>query len=545
MGYALTPALLLVFRCLRWSVPMLAGAALLAAAGLANAATLFDDDKAIEQAVGAIKEKLGGGKVRALKLAITPDEVTLQAQDPKDPRHVDEWRFVRQKSFFQRQSTSGPQPVQLDLINKDLDANLFDLDEIQFAVSAKLIEAALGRAALEDAAQVSGMEIERQLYILPRPSSGPVHWTLHVRSGRESAQIIADARGTIIGQDLSGTNWAKNLDIFKQPELAIDAARDFRAALGADRIVLKATFYASSIDFETNLPEDPAAANSRSRMHNDKSITWSLNGLRQALAGRTHMEGMPGMEPDLPFSIDEVDWTVVPKLAAAARESLAMPQGRVTDIKLSKSAERVAAPVLLWVVEVSDKNGDKGSIFADTAGAVKQVLLPESRRKPSDWFDPATIVDAFARIGQEFGAGAKIAEILFYDDKVKIAAQDPRQPGQLTDVFLTDKGFNRFGGGIFAMAFGLAKSRPFTIAELAPLTAERIADLEAKTLARINLPKAQITNITIGRGNMDPSPKGNVTIEIRALVPPFNAPIPPGGRVVYELDGTVIKSYLP
>ncbi len=53
-----------------------------------------------------------------------------------------------------------------------------------------------------------------------------------------------------------------------------------------------------------------------------------------------------------------------------------------------------------------------------------------------------------------------------------------------------------------------------------------------------NLPKAQITNITIGRGNMDPSPRGNVTIEIRALVPP-------GGRVAYELDGTVIKSYLP
>jgi hypothetical protein len=44
---------------------------------------------------------------------------------------------------------------------------------------------------------------------------------------------------------------------------------------------------------------------------------------------------------------------------------------------------------------------------------------------------------------------------------------------------------------------------------------------------------------------MDPSPKGNVTIEIRAVVPPFNAPMPPGGRVVYELDGTAIKSYLP
>ncbi len=193
MGCALTPASLPGFRWLRQSLPLLAGAAILAAAGVANAAGLFDEDTAIEQAVGAIKEKLGGGKVRALKVSITPDEVTLHAQDPNDRRHVDEWRFVRRKSFLQPQSVSGPRPVQLNLINKDLEANLFDLDEIQFAASAKLIEAAIGRAALEDAARVTQMEIERQVYILPTPSSGPVHWTVDVRSGRESAQIIGDA----------------------------------------------------------------------------------------------------------------------------------------------------------------------------------------------------------------------------------------------------------------------------------------------------------------------------------------------------------------
>ena len=40
---------------------------------------------------------------------------------------------------------------------------------------------------------------------------------------------------------------------------------------------------------------------------------------------------------------------------------------------------------------------------------------------------------------------------------------------------------------------------------------------------------------------MDPSPKGNVTIEIRAEERPFGR----AGRVNYELDGTVIKTYLP
>jgi hypothetical protein len=544
MGCAQTPASSRVSEFLRQSLALLAGATLFAAAGLANAATLFDEDTAIEQAVGAITEKLGGGKVRALKLAITPDEVTLQAQDPKDPRHVDEWRFVRQKSFFQRQSVSGPQAVQLSLINKDLEANLFDLDEIQFAASAKLITAAIGRAALEDGAHVTGMEIERQVYIIPTPSSGPVHWTLHIRSGRESAEIIADARGAIIGQDLSGTNRAKNLDMLRQPELAVDAARDFRAALGADRILLKVRIISSGAIFDTNLPLNAAAAKSQSRFHEDKAFAWNLSGLRQALGGATHVE-IPGhIEIDPPFSVDEVDWSLLPKIAAAARESLGMPRGRLSDIGLKKSAERVGNPIIQWQIEVTDDNGDNGSVFADTGGSVKQTLLPAGRRKASDWFDPATMVDAFTRIGGEFGSGAKIAQLLFYDDYVRITAQDPLKPAELIDVDLSDQGFKRHGS-VFAAARLLPGTRPFTIAELAPLTAERIADLEAKTLARINLPKAQITNITIGRGNMDPSPKGNVTIEIRALVPPFNAPIPPGGRVVYELDGKVIKSYLP
>ncbi len=545
MRCARTPAALPVFRWLRRSLPMLAGAAMLAAAGLANAASLFDEDKAIEQAIGAIKEKLGSGPVRSLKVSITPDGVALHAQDPKDRRHVDEWRFVRRKSFFQPQSVSGPQPIQLNLINKDLEANLFDLDEIQFAASAKLIEAAIGRAGIEDAPQVTGMEIERQVYIIPTPSSGPVHWTVHVRSGRESAEIIADTRGAIIGRELSGTNRAKTLDMLQQPELAADAASDFRAALGADRVLLKVRIISSGAIFETNLPLNAAAAKSQSHFHEDKAFNWNLSGLRQALGSSTHVE-IPGhLEIDPPFSVDDVDWKLLPKIAAAAPESLGIPKGRVSDIWLRQGAEQVGKPVLLWQIDVKDENGEEGSVLADTAGAIKQVRLPPSRRKPSDWLDPATVVDTLAQIGREFGADTRLVEIMFYDNQVRISAEDPRQPRQLMDVFLDEKGFHRFGGGSFGMAAARRASGGFKIAELAPLTAQRIAELEARTLARMNLAKVQVSNITIGRGNMDPSPKGNITIEIRALVPPFNAPIPPGGRVVYELDGTVIKSYLP
>ena len=43
------------------------------------------------------------------------------------------------------------------------------------------------------------------------------------------------------------------------------------------------------------------------------------------------------------------------------------------------------------------------------------------------------------------------------------------------------------------------------------------------------------------RSSMDPSPKGNVTVEIRAEERAFGR----GGRVNYEMDGTVLKAYLP
>ena len=530
---------------IRW-LPVLAAAALLASGGLADAAGLFDDDKAIADGVAALKDKIGAGHLRALQIEIGPDRIELQIQDPQDRRHVDEWRYGPSlwSSFFGGRSVSGPHAVELNLINKDLEANLFDLDGVDFAAAGALTRAALQRARLEDPAKLTGMEIKRQVLIVPQPSSGPVLWTLDINSGRERAQIIADARGRIIGQDLSGTNRAKHLDILQELELAADAAGAFKAAVGPDRVLLKVSIGSGDIGFDTNLPEENALFGSPgSSIHQDKHFVWSLNGLRRPLIGSIHA-AIPGFA-DAPFGVDEVDWTVVPKLPAAARKALGMPQGRVSEITLKKSTQGVGTPVLLWTVEIADKNGEKGTVLADITGALKQVLPPESRRKPTNWLDPAAIVDAFTRIDREFGPGAKYAEFAFGSDKVRISAEDPRQPGQMTSFFLTDKGFDRFGGAFAAFAIMHAQDRPFAIADLAPLTARHIADLEADTMRRMHLANIQVTEVTIGRGNMDPSPKGNVVIEIRALVPPFDAPIPPGGRMVYELDGRIIQDYLP
>ena len=158
-------------------------------------------------------------------------------------------------------------------------------------------------------------------------------------------------------------------------------------------------------------------------------------------------------------------------------------------------------------------------------------------RLATDWRDPAAMIAAFTRIGREFGAGATLAELLFYDDKVTITARDPPQPAGFTQVLLRDDGFMRFNT---PSPFTIARPL-FAIGDLRALTARRLSDLEADALARLKLPAKSITTITIGRGGLDPSPAGNVAIEIRAEEGPGGR----SGRVEYELDGRVIVQYLP
>src|SRR4029078_10705518 len=100
---------------------------------------------------------------------------------------------------------------------------------------------------------------------------------------------------------------------------------------------------------------------------------------------------------------------------------------RVTGAEVTRPTTGVGAAVVLWHIEVTDRNREKGTVDADVKGAIKQVTLPESRRPPLDFYDPATMVAALARIGAEFGA-AKFSEISFMGDKVIITAQDPRKP---------------------------------------------------------------------------------------------------------------------
>ena len=369
---------LLSLRSLRHLPAMLACVAMLAGCRFGETVSFFDEDTAIAQAIGTFRERIGA-PVHVLNVSITPDDVTIRAQDPNNRSRVDEWRLDRVHVVAVNwDRVSGPSPYPLTLINPDLEANLFDLDEIDFAASIKLARAAVERAGLAGNARAMRMEIARQVFVLPKPSSGEIRWTVDVSSGRESVQVFADSQGTIVGMNIDGTDRAKNLDILRDLNLVADAARAFRFILGPDKILLRANILANSIGFVTNLPDPSSPVPVSGGLSTRRIYVWNLNGLQRAI-GTVNADAAFQSVSSEAFSIDDVDWTVLPKIAAAAAQQLAMTQGRVTGIELSKPVNAIGPSIVLWKIEITDQNKEKGFILADTAGTVKQVMPPAQR----------------------------------------------------------------------------------------------------------------------------------------------------------------------
>src|SRR5215472_13730185 len=158
---------------------LLTAIALFAACDHARAGML-DDDGGLGTAITALRGAIGDHP-RVLKIEIEPDGVAIEVQDPNNRSHVDRWRYgtVTLMGMIPLTRLSGPQPVDLQaLVNPDLES-------VDLAAVPRVVKDAVARAKMQDPATVTRIEIARQLFILPNPSSGEVRWTVHVASGRE------------------------------------------------------------------------------------------------------------------------------------------------------------------------------------------------------------------------------------------------------------------------------------------------------------------------------------------------------------------------
>jgi hypothetical protein len=101
-------------------------------------AGLLDDENELGQTIQALRSTIGAHP-RILRIEVDPNLVTIEAQDPNNHNHVNRWRCTdRVLGIIPMHWVTGPQPVQLQLVNPDLEANLFDLDAVAFSAAKKL-----------------------------------------------------------------------------------------------------------------------------------------------------------------------------------------------------------------------------------------------------------------------------------------------------------------------------------------------------------------------------------------------------------------------
>ena len=328
---------------------------LLASSGFVTAGYI-DDNTTFSLAISVLRGAVGP-HARALRIEADVNGIEIHAQDAHNRSHINGWRYgtVTYMGVPLRRLT-GPEPIDPALVNPDIEANLFDLDSIDFAATPKLIHDSIARANLQDPAAVTRMEIARRSFILPQPTSGEVRWTVHVDSGREQADIFADAQGAIVGADVSGTQRAKTLNILNEPGLAAEAAAAFRDGFSGDRVLTSVAIEKKTMSFSTNIG-DKSLGKLVTNMPVTATFTRDLNGLQRRL-GAIDINATMGAPPPAAFAIADVDWAILGKLEERAIDKAAVLHGLVNRVSVAISADQPAGPVLIWTVEVTDPTGE-------------------------------------------------------------------------------------------------------------------------------------------------------------------------------------------
>lgn len=510
-------------------------ALLLVAAGPALAkGYLFSTPDAAANAVKEIAAKIGGTPAVSL-IDIGPDTVTLRAQGDK-PFHVNEWRWQQIELWFLTRSfVSGPQAVQPSAPVDDVAASFFPLSEVKLELVPEVVAAAVKRAALEDAAEVTSIRIERQVSIFPSPQFGEPRWTVSVSSGRESATVYAALDGRIIGANLSGTQRARMFNLFTDDSHFDTAKTDLASVLGPDRNVLEVDVSKTDISVRAEHP---------SKKDYTVSYRWNLNGVqRDSVDSPSFRRAFDG-DADVTFAFADLDLAVLPELKKAALDKLKLEGGTITRVEAEKRISGIKPPELVWVVNIEDAKGEKGQVIADTRGEILEIVLPESQRPKLEWLAGSTMRATLDRVFAKFPKDTKFRTILFNDERANIETEDPLKPGELASFIVNDVEITPFGTAFpdEFLDMGAGPPQRFTAEEMAGYDAATLDRLKERALERLNVKDGAISRLTFEKGNVFvASPRGNVLVEIRV----DDAKGRNGGRVTYEPDGTELDVVLP
>jgi hypothetical protein len=326
----------------------------------------------MQDAVAAFKKKIDG-PIKALSLTIEKDSATLRAQDPKNLQHVDEYKYVKGLVV-------GPTPVQLNLLERNLDKTLFNLDEVNLAATPALAKAAVERTKLEGG-KVAKMEIERSLNlsaVFDKSSndlikSGGVQWRVSVQGTRENASVVANMKGDITGVDLSQTAQAASVNYYDGDAMS-KAAAQIKEAFGGRVKLIELIIYPKYVWFQAQDPQKPDEFNQYKCDINGVSRSRAID-LRSTLGPKSWNL----TAKDFLFDLDEVNFAKTPELAKAALDKLQIDGGHLTLMKLSRGSWGTIRDdkEIKWDVSISGARQKSGYVIYDAQGNQKSVKPAE------------------------------------------------------------------------------------------------------------------------------------------------------------------------
>lgn len=153
-------------------------------------ANYFESDAA-QVAAEAFKGKIGK-PFRVFEIEITPEGITLQSQDPNNPRNLDLYKYAA--GFV-----IGPTPVQVSAPQHgNLEQTTFPFDEINFAAVPNIVQESVSKAGIEGG-RVTKMTIDRA-FVMEKTigNLGNARWLIEIEGTRESATARADPKGKFL-----------------------------------------------------------------------------------------------------------------------------------------------------------------------------------------------------------------------------------------------------------------------------------------------------------------------------------------------------------
>ncbi len=484
-----------------------------------------------DKGIDALVAKMGESRP-IVRLTFGPGEIVAVTQANSGSDFA-QWVVSRMDlGLLNFHFVSGPSAAFDSGIVDDPSGAYFRLSDIDLGKFDSIVAASIAHAKLEDVPTTRSVEIARVVSILPEPAYGDIRWTVTLGTAEESATVYLTRDGEVIGADLSDTKRAENLDLWTSDDWPMaEAQATLAGVLGASR-VHSVRLYQDYIFVTADHPTDSGL---------QRDYAWRLGGVTRGLVDTPNLVTL-GMGGIVSFPFSEVDLTKLPQIKAAAREAFGAPDAVITGIDAEKST-RVALGELkvLWEIEFRQGDGEEGEVLVDAAGNVVEVHLPESRLpEVGPWLAPATVIDTIRRIGETFGADAKISEISINDAQASIDVEDPQAPGEVAHFLMDAREVSRFGTGSFFAS--LDASNVFTPADLAGLTTEQLADMMRRTEERLKMEGGAVFRFTFSRHALIMDQSDNrLMVEIRYGTERTGE----AGWMTFMLDGTQTDELVP